>query len=124
MAETPHTQLDTQKKISFSIWPPTQRTRDDVVQRLIESHSSPSIFSKRYGTLTKEEASDIARRVEEGAFTFAGSSASSDDNEFEIVHAYNGVYSKEISKRMLDAVKSISAATTTTEDDSGPWEPL
>lgn len=85
IGETPHTQLDTQKIKYFSIWPLTQRIRDAVVQRLIEAHSSPSIFSKHYGTLTKEEASDIARRVEEEAFTFAGSSASSDDDEIEIV---------------------------------------
>ncbi|XP_009622944.1 MFP1 attachment factor 1 [Nicotiana tabacum] len=126
MEETPQTQLeptnshDTQKNFSFRIWPPTQRTRDAVIQRLIETLSTPSILSKRYGTLTNEEASDIARCIEEEAFTFAGSSVSPDDDGIEILQ----VYSKEISKRMLDAVKSRSAATTSPEAESKPSESL
>lgn len=91
--------------ISFSIWPPTQRTRDAVINRLIETLSSPSVLSKRYGVIPHDEASEAAKRIEEEAFSAAGSSASADDDGIEILQ----VYSKEISRRMLDTVKSRSA---------------
>nr|XP_027092980.1 uncharacterized protein LOC113713450 [Coffea arabica] len=62
MAETEQPQVDqtassdpSSKKsignVSFSIWPPTQRTRDAVINRLIETLSSPSVLSKRYGVI-------------------------------------------------------------------------
>ncbi|KAK9683265.1 hypothetical protein RND81_10G127600 [Saponaria officinalis] len=96
---------------SFSIWPPTQRTRDAVTNRLIETLSTPSILSKRYGTVSPDEASVIAKSIEEEAFAFAAASAAAAtagatedpiDGGIEILQ----VYSKEISKRVLDAVKS------------------
>ncbi|KMT19154.1 hypothetical protein BVRB_1g015500 [Beta vulgaris subsp. vulgaris] len=96
---------------SFSIWPPTQRTRDAVINRLIETLSTPSVLSKRYGSMPLDEASSTAKAIEEEAYTFAAAaassassaaSASSIDEGIEILQ----VYSKEISKRMLDAVKS------------------
>lgn len=87
---------------SFSIWPPTQRTRDAVINRLIETLSTPSVLSKRYGTLSSDEASAAARQIEEEAFAAAGASASADEDGIEILQTY----SKEISKRMLDTVKS------------------
>ncbi|XP_019156463.1 PREDICTED: MFP1 attachment factor 1-like [Ipomoea nil] len=91
---------------SFSIWPPTQKTRDAVINRLIETLASPSILSKRYGTISQEEASEVAKQIEEEAYNFAAASASADDDGIEILQ----LYSKEISKRMLDTVKSRSAA--------------
>ncbi|KAK7351610.1 hypothetical protein VNO77_11186 [Canavalia gladiata] len=88
--------------ISFSIWPPTQRTREAVINRLIETLSTPSVLSKRYGTMAPEEASAAARQIEDEAFTTAGGTAASDIDGIEILQ----VYSKEISKRMLDTVKA------------------
>ncbi|KAK2985281.1 hypothetical protein RJ640_009794 [Escallonia rubra] len=35
--------------VSFSIWPPTQHTRDTVLSRLIETLSTPSVLSKHDG---------------------------------------------------------------------------
>lgn len=99
--------------ISFSIWPPTQRTRDAVVHRLIETLSTPSVLSKRYGTMPSDEASSVARSIEEEAFAVAGGSSSSDDDGIEILQAY----SKEISKRMLDTVKA--KATSASSVDNG-----
>ncbi|PHU01227.1 MFP1 attachment factor 1 [Capsicum chinense] len=104
---------------SFSIWPPSQRTRDAVIHRLIETLSSPSILSKRYGTVSVEDASDIARRIEEEAFNSSGSSSSSNDDGIEILQ----VYSKEISKRMLETVKAKSTAAPSTEAEK-PSESL
>ncbi|KAH6785099.1 hypothetical protein C2S51_037554 [Perilla frutescens var. frutescens] len=90
--------------VSFSIWPPTERTRDAVRNRLIETLSSPSILSKRYGTVSRDEAVEAAKLIEQEAFEVAGKAASTDDDGIEILQ----VYSKEISKRMLETVKARS----------------
>ncbi|MED6162035.1 RNA polymerase III-inhibiting protein maf1 [Stylosanthes scabra] len=105
--------------ISFSIWPPTQRTRDAVVNRLIETLSTPSVLSKRYGTMTSEEASAAARQIEDEAFAAAGGSAASDDDGIEILQ----VYSKEISKRMLDTVKARANTGASAVDNGGAQAP-
>ncbi|XP_020213245.1 MFP1 attachment factor 1 [Cajanus cajan] len=99
--------------VSFSIWPPTQRTRDAVINRLIETLSTPSVLSKRYGTMAPDEASAAARQIEEEAFAVAGGSTASDNDGIEILQ----VYSKEISKRMLDTVKAKSTAAPTAVDN-------
>ncbi|KAG6409252.1 hypothetical protein SASPL_132287 [Salvia splendens] len=90
--------------VSFSIWPPTDRTREAVKNRLIETLSSPSILSKRYGTVSREEAVEAAKLIEQEAFEVAGNAVSADDDGIVILQ----VYSKEISKRMLDTVKARS----------------
>lgn len=103
--------------LSFKIWPPTQRTRDAVAKRLVETLSAPSsVLSKRYGTLPADEAADAARRIEAEAFAAAG--ASPDDDGIEVLQ----VYSKEISRRMLDAVKSRSG-TAPVPDGNGAQAP-
>ena len=93
--------------ISLRIWPPTQKTRDAVLNRLIETLSTESILSKRYGTLNSDEASAVAKFIEEEAYGVASSAVSDDDDGIKILE----VYSKEISKRMLETVKDRSAAT-------------
>ncbi|KAJ8651012.1 hypothetical protein MRB53_004035 [Persea americana] len=94
---------------SLSIWPPTQRTRDAVIKRMVETLSTPSTLSKRYGSIPIEDASAAARLIEEEAFSAASNSSTStkpvdayEDDGIEILQ----IYSKEISKRMLEAVKA------------------
>ncbi|XP_023535662.1 MFP1 attachment factor 1-like [Cucurbita pepo subsp. pepo] len=99
---------------SFSIWPPSQRTRDAVIKRLIETLSNPSVLSKRYGTVPHEEATDAARLIEEEAYSFAAAKASADDDGIEILQ----LYSREISKRTLDTVKARAASDSTAENGS------
>ncbi|KAM3758146.1 hypothetical protein ACB098_01G020900 [Castanea mollissima] len=104
--------------LTFSIWPPTQRTRDAVAARLVETLSKQSILSKRYGTLPSDEASSAARLIEEQAFSAAAESASAEDDGIEILQ----VYSREISRRMLDTVKtraSSAAAAASSVVDAG-----
>ncbi|KAK4801973.1 hypothetical protein SAY86_000176 [Trapa natans] len=111
MEETPQEQKKSDPvtpSVTFSIWPPSQRTRDAVVTRLIETLSTPSVLSKRYGTIPPHEAASNARLIEEEAFAAAGGTASADDDGFEILQ----IYSKEVSKRMLECVKSRSPSTT------------
>ncbi|GAV74659.1 WPP domain-containing protein [Cephalotus follicularis] len=112
-AMEPKPQNDTVKdlnkltSISLRIWPPTQRTRDAVIARLIENLSEPSVLSKRYGTIPQEEAAATAHIIEEEAFVAAGAAASTEDDGIEILQ----VYSKEISKRMLETIKAKANAT-------------
>ncbi|XP_056167994.1 MFP1 attachment factor 1-like [Syzygium oleosum] len=119
MEETVHDPLPTEARkeaspapnVAFSIWPPSQRTRDAVVARLIETLSAPSVLSKRYGTVPQDEAASAARAIEEEAFNAAGGAAAADDDGIEVLQ----IYSKEISKRMLDSVKaraSLAAAAS------------
>ncbi|ESW32882.1 hypothetical protein PHAVU_001G025400 [Phaseolus vulgaris] len=88
--------------LSFTIWPPTQRTRDAVVNRLIETLSSPSVLSKRYGTLSSDEASAAAHQIEDEGFSAADASAATAADGIATLQ----LYSKEISKRMLDTIKA------------------
>ncbi|XP_038899942.1 MFP1 attachment factor 1-like [Benincasa hispida] len=101
---------------SFSIWPPSQRTRDAVIKRLIETLSNPSVLSKRYGTVPQDEASEAARLIEEEAYSFAAGKATADDDGIEILQ----LYSREISKRTLETVKARAASDSTTENGSSP----
>lgn len=122
---SPHPQdppQDTKKpdkiNVAFSIWPPTQRTRDAVINRLIETLTTSSILAKRYGAMPSEEASATARLVEEEAYAAAGGSPNTDDDGIEILQ----VYSREISKRMLEAVKTRAASGSTPDD--APHSPV
>ncbi|PKA58150.1 MFP1 attachment factor 1 [Apostasia shenzhenica] len=117
--------------VSIKIWPPTQRTRDAVILRLVENLSTPSILSKRYGTLPPDEASDAARLIEQEAFAFASasapSSAAGDDGGRAEASVDEGIeilqiYSKEISRRMLEAIKARapSASPAAAAPSGGP----
>ncbi|GAB2269621.1 hypothetical protein Dimus_004545 [Dionaea muscipula] len=73
----------------------------------------PSVLSKRYGSLPTEEASATAHAIEEEAFVAASAAGgaadvASVDDGIDILQ----VYSEEISKRMLNAVKSRGATAT------------
>ncbi|KAL0011159.1 hypothetical protein SO802_006267 [Lithocarpus litseifolius] len=59
-------------------------------------------LSKRYGTLLSNKASSAARLIEEEAFSTAAASASTEGDGIKILQ----VYSHEISRRMLDTVKT------------------
>ncbi|KAJ1687007.1 hypothetical protein LUZ63_018397 [Rhynchospora breviuscula] len=113
--ETPSTTTTTDS-LTFNIWPPTNRTRDAVVRRLVETLTTDTVLSKRYGSVATEEAEKSARLIEQEAFDAAqsehasrfgsgsgsGSGSSSVEDGIEILQ----VYSKEVSRRMLEFVKS------------------
>ncbi|XP_078430273.1 MFP1 attachment factor 1-like [Wolffia australiana] len=113
--------LASSSSLIFQIWPPSQRTREAVIKRLVETLSAPSILSKRYGTFPAEEAASLSRRIEEEAFTAAAaqqpsdaSSAAADELGIETLQ----LYSKEISKRMLEAVKARAPLSSSSSVDS------
>ncbi|XP_030970934.1 MFP1 attachment factor 1-like, partial [Quercus lobata] len=106
----------------FSISPPTQRTCDAVVACLVKTLSRQSILSKCYGTLPSDEASFAARLIEIEAFSTAATSASAEDNGIEILQ----VYSHEISRKMLNTVKtraSFAAASSVVDAGTAPQTP-
>ncbi|WJX09504.1 RNA polymerase III-inhibiting protein maf1 [Trifolium repens] len=70
---------------SFTLWPPTQRTRDAVINRLIETLSTSSVLSKRYGTMSADESSAAARQIEDEAFSVADAFSSSDNDSLKIL---------------------------------------
>uniref|UniRef100_A0A0D9X124 WPP domain-containing protein n=1 Tax=Leersia perrieri TaxID=77586 RepID=A0A0D9X124_9ORYZ len=77
---------------SLSIWPPSQRTRDAVVRRLVQTLAAPSVLSQRYGAVPESSPG-------------AASPASVEDG-IEVLQAY----SKEVSRRLLELAKSRAAA--------------
>ncbi|KAL6856222.1 hypothetical protein ACP4OV_019024 [Aristida adscensionis] len=101
---------------SLSIWPPSQRTRDAVVRRLVQTLAAPSVLSKRYGAVPEPEAERAAAAVEAEAFAAAAESAAaaaaaaspaSVEEGIEVLQAY----SKEVSRRLLELAKSRAAAS-------------
>ena len=62
---------DPSAAFSFSIWPPTQRTRDAVVRRLVETLTTDTILCKRYGAVPGADADPAARAIEAEAFDAA-----------------------------------------------------
>ncbi|CAD6223240.1 unnamed protein product [Miscanthus lutarioriparius] len=96
---------------SLSIWPPSQRTRDAVVRRLVQTLAAPSILSERYGAVPEPEAERAAAAAEAEAFAAASKSAAAEspasvEEGIEVLQAY----SKEVSRRLLELAKSRSAA--------------
>ncbi|XP_050364290.1 MFP1 attachment factor 1-like [Argentina anserina] len=100
---------------NYSLWPPTERTRNAVVDRLIETLTTPSPLSRRYGTLSADEADSQARLIEQDAFAAAGGSAATEvsgESGMKILQ----IYSKEISRRMLEVVKAKNADASAAEN--------
>jgi hypothetical protein len=99
---------------SFSIWPPTQRTRDAVVRRLVDTLAGDTLLCKRYGAVPAADADPAARAIEAEAFDAAavtGGAAASVEEGIEALQ----LYSKEVSRRLLGFVKSRSAAAAKAE---------
>jgi len=60
---------------SLTIWPPSQRTRDAIVRRLVQTLAAPSVLSQRYGAVPEAEAKRAAAAVQAEAFAVASESA-------------------------------------------------
>ncbi|RVW70127.1 RAN GTPase-activating protein 2 [Vitis vinifera] len=49
---------------SIKLWPPSQTTRLLLVERMANNLSTPSIFTRKYGSLSKEEVRENAKQIE------------------------------------------------------------
>ncbi|KAJ0735500.1 putative WPP domain, leucine-rich repeat domain superfamily, WPP domain superfamily [Helianthus annuus] len=88
---------------SIKLWPPSQGTRQILVERITITLTTPSILSRRYGLLSKEEAQEDAKRIEAAAFETA-------NQHFEKEPNGDGgsavqLYAKQSSTLITEAVK-------------------
>ncbi|KAL9684596.1 hypothetical protein QQ045_022037 [Rhodiola kirilowii] len=89
--------------LSLKLWPPSKSTRLSLVQRITTSLTTPSILSRKYGLLSKEEAEEQSNKIEEEAFAAA-------DQHFEKEPDVDGssavrLYASESSKLMVEVLK-------------------
>ncbi|KAF5937380.1 hypothetical protein HYC85_024886 [Camellia sinensis] len=91
------------RTFSIKLWPPSQSTRLLLVERMTKNLTTPSIFSRKYGLLSKEEAEDDAKQIESMAFATANQhyEKESDGDGSSAVQ----LYAKESSKLMLEVLK-------------------
>ncbi|EEE50768.1 MFP1 attachment factor 1 [Oryza sativa Japonica Group] len=98
---------------SFAVWPPTRRTRDAVVRRLVAvlSGDTTTALRKRYryGAVPAADAERAARAVEAQAFDAASASSSSSSSVEDGIETLQ-LYSREVSNRLLAFVRSRSSA--------------
>ncbi|XP_062180136.1 RAN GTPase-activating protein 1-like isoform X2 [Phragmites australis] len=111
------------RTFSIKLWPPSETTRLMLVERMTNNLSTESIFSRKYDLLSKEEAHENAKRIEEMCFASA-------DEHFKKEPDGDGssavqLYAKETSKMMLEVLKK--GPRTTAEQEAhvvdAPIEP-
>ncbi|XP_065861154.1 RAN GTPase-activating protein 1 [Euphorbia lathyris] len=97
------TQAFPNRVLSVKLWPPSQSTRLMLVERMTKNLITPSIISRKYGLLSKEEAEEDAKQIEEMAFIAANQNYQKepDGDGSSAVQ----VYAKESSKLMLEVLK-------------------
>ncbi|XP_058077688.1 RAN GTPase-activating protein 1-like [Magnolia sinica] len=97
------TQTFQNRAFSIKLWPPSQSTRLMLVERMTKNLSSPSLFSRKYGLLSKEEAEENAKQIEDVAFAAANEHHENepDGDGSSAVQ----LYAKESSKLMLEVLK-------------------
>ncbi|CAL0300411.1 unnamed protein product [Lupinus luteus] len=91
------------RPFSIKLWPPSQNTRQTLVERMTTNLTTKSIFTHKYGTLDKEEAEDNAKRIEDVAFATANLfyEKEPDGDGGSAVQ----LYAKECSKLLLEVLK-------------------
>ncbi|XP_010936919.1 RAN GTPase-activating protein 1 [Elaeis guineensis] len=91
------------RTFSIKLWPPSESTRLMLVERMTKNLSTESIFSRKYGLLSKEEASENAKRIEDECFAAANEhfNKEPDGDGSSAVQ----LYAKETSKQMLEVLK-------------------
>ncbi|KAG0466025.1 hypothetical protein HPP92_020189 [Vanilla planifolia] len=93
------------RTFSIKLWPPSSNTRQILVERMIKNLSTESIFSRKYGLLSKEEALENAKRIEDTCFAIA-------NDNFEKEPDGDGssavqLYAKETSEEALELLKPL-----------------
>lgn len=101
-SKTPNSQSH---QFSIKLWPPSQNTRKVLVDRMIKNLTTESIFTKKYGTLSEDEAKENAKYIEDVAFSTA-------DEHYKKEPDGDGgsavqLYARECSKLLLDVLKGV-----------------
>ncbi|KNA14282.1 hypothetical protein SOVF_108820 [Spinacia oleracea] len=91
------------RPFSIKLWPPSKNTRIMLVERMTSNLSTPTIFTQKYGSLSKEEAEENAKQIEELAYAAANQfyEKEPDGDGSSAVQ----LYAKECSKLILEALK-------------------
>ncbi|KAL0457243.1 UNVERIFIED_CONTAM: RAN GTPase-activating protein 2 [Sesamum latifolium] len=91
------------RHITIKLWPPSQNTRQMLVERMTNNLSTPTIFTRKYGSLSNVEASKHAKQIEESAFASANQhyEQEPDGDGSSAVQ----LYARECSKLILDVLK-------------------
>lgn len=97
------TQTFQNRALPIKLWPPSQSTRLMLVDRMIKNLTTPSIFSRKYGLLSKEEAEEDAKHIEDIAFAAASQHFEKEPNSDGSSAVQ--IYAKESSKLMLEVLK-------------------
>lgn len=92
-----------QRPFSIKLWPPSQNTRQTLVERMTNNLTTKSLFTQKYGTLDREEAEENAKKIEDVAFATANLhyEKEPDGDGGSAVQ----LYAKECSKLLLDVLK-------------------
>ncbi|KAF3972028.1 hypothetical protein CMV_004424 [Castanea mollissima] len=91
------------RQFSIKLWPPSPNTRQTLVVRMTNNLATNSIFTQKYGCLSKEEAEENAKRIEDVAFATANQNYEKepDGDGGSAVQ----LYAKECSKLLLEVLK-------------------
>lgn len=91
------------RPFSIKLWPPSQNTRQMLVVRVTDNLTTKSIFTQKYGSLSKEEAEENAKKIEDFAFATANEhyEKEPDGDGSSAVQ----LYAKECSKQILEVLK-------------------
>ncbi|XP_044500151.1 RAN GTPase-activating protein 2-like [Mangifera indica] len=97
------TENSQRRPFSIKLWPPSQKTRQMLVERMMNNLTSKSIFTQRYGVLTRGEAEENAKKIEDTAFTTSNQhyEKEPDGDGSSAVQ----LYAKECSKLLLEVLK-------------------
>ena len=92
-----------QRPFSIKLWPPSENTRQTLVERMTNNLTTKSLFTQKYGTLDMEEAEENAKRIEDMAFATANLHYEKEPNGDG--GSAVQLYAKECSKLLLDVLK-------------------
>ncbi|KAK2969454.1 hypothetical protein RJ640_011351 [Escallonia rubra] len=89
---------------SIKLWPPSENTRKMLVERTSTNLSCPTVFTQRYGSLSKEVAAENAKQIEDTAFVTANKhyEKEPDGDGSSAVQ----LYARECSKLILEVLKN------------------
>lgn len=91
------------RTFSIKLWPPSESTREIIIERMTKNLSTESICSRKYGLLSKEEAFENAKQIEAACFALANDHFEKEPDG--VGSSTVQLYAKETSKLMLDVIK-------------------
>ncbi|KAL6532323.1 RAN GTPase-activating protein 2 [Orobanche gracilis] len=91
------------RRMTIKLWPPSENTRQMLVERMMSNLSTPTIFTRKYGSLDTDAALKNAKQIEESAFATANQhyEQEPDGDGSSAVQ----LYARECSKLILDVLK-------------------